>query len=265
MQAVNRVFFRSREDAIALGYRPCGHCCKQEYLQWKTMNRTAPDNLLPFQGEALLFPAVCTHSEREAYLQRLLQETDWKQEAIRLFGRQVMQPRLTAWYGDTGVRYGYSGIRLEPQPWTDTLLELKALAERYAGCRFNSALLNLYRDGNDSMGWHRDNERALGPEPLIASLSLGAERKFRFRLYRDKRQTVPLTLPSGSLLLMRGATQEHWEHQLPKSAAAPGPRINITFRNIVTGTVRKRPVGRDTAPGSATGTAPGSSPSHGKR
>jgi alkylated DNA repair dioxygenase AlkB len=141
-------------------------------------------------------------------------------------------PRLSAWYGDAGAVYTYSGLRLEPLPWTPVLLEIKQATERLSGTRFNSVLLNLYRDGQDSMGWHSDDEPELGPEPVIASVSLGALRRFVFQ-HKKRRWRIALDLEPGSVLLMAGATQHHWRHALPKTRRPVAPRINLTFRTIL--------------------------------
>lgn len=143
-----------------------------------------------------------------------------------------MQPRLTAWYGDAGKDYSYSGITMQPLAWTDTLMAIKQSADKVAGVSFNSALLNLYRDGKDSMGWHRDNEKELGTNPVIASVSFGAPRRFLLRHYTDKKLVREIVLTHGSLLLMRGETQHYWEHSIPKTAKPAGSRINITFRIV---------------------------------
>lgn len=190
-------------------------------------------NLLPYDGQAELYSHFLTPEENDHYLFRLEREIDWKQESIRLFGKAVMQPRLTAWYGEEGSTYRYSGLTMHPLPWTAALIVLKQRAEQVCGTYFNSALLNYYRDGKDSMGWHRDNEKELGPQPLIASLSLGAPRLFRFRHYMQRQESVSLVLSPGSLLVMGGDTQTHWQHALPKSSKPLPPRINITFRTIV--------------------------------
>ena len=167
--------------------------------------------------------------DNDTVLARLLAETDWKAEHITLFGRQVLQPRLTAWHGD--APYTYSGLRLEPLPFTPLQREIKAAVEAASGRRFNSVLLNYYRDGADSMGMHSDDEAELGPSPAIASLSFGAARTFILRHKRTK-QTLKVDLTSGSLLLMTGATQHHWQHGINKSGRPMGPRINLTFRYI---------------------------------
>lgn len=170
-----------------------------------------------------------------ALLRELENTIIWRQEAIRLYGREVLQPRLTAWHGDPGASYRYSGLQLTPQPWTPALQQLRAQLETATGATFNSVLLNLYRYGQDSMGWHADDEPELGPEPVIASLSLGATRRFRLRP-RDAQHTshtpVSLDLPSGSLLVMRGPTQRHWLHAVPKTTRAAGVRLNLTFRLV---------------------------------
>ena len=165
-------------------------------------------------------------------LDRLLAEIDWRQDEARIMGRTVALPRLTAWYGDAGYRY--SGIDNPPRPWLPLLLELKGVAETLAGARFNSVLLNLYRDGRDGMGWHSDDERSLGPEPVIASLSFGATRRFRLKHKTRTDHVLALDLPSGSCLVMAGSLQHHWRHALPKTARPVGPRVNLTFRLIRT-------------------------------
>ena len=195
-----------------------------------TSRPLAPEraNLVPCDGELWLLPGAVPAPD--AMLERLQAEIDWRQDVARIMGRLVALPRLTAWYGDAGYRY--SGIDNPPQPWLPVLLELKAVAESMAEARFNSVLLNLYRDGRDSMGWHSDDERALGAEPLIASLSFGAERRFRLRHKREPELTIGLDLPPGSCLVMAGPLQHHWRHALPKTARPVGPRVNLTFRLI---------------------------------
>jgi alkylated DNA repair dioxygenase AlkB len=157
----------------------------------------------------------------------------WKQEPILIFGKPVMQPRLTAWYGEPDKSYRYSGITMHPQPWTPTLLAIKEKVEEVAGLPFTSALLNLYRDGMDSMGWHRDNEKELGENPVIGSVSLGAVRTFQFRHAADKALKSSIQLNHGSFLLMQGETQHHWHHRIPKQPRISAPRINLTFRTLL--------------------------------
>ncbi len=192
-----------------------------------------PLNLLPNNGEAFLFSPFFSKKDSDSLLQDLLTNINWKQEPIKIFGKPVMQPRLTAWYGNTGKVYSYSGITMQPLPWTNNLQFIKKAIEKKTGTVFNSALLNYYRDGKDSMGWHRDNEKELGTNPSIASVSLGASRIFKLRYYTDKTISHSIELSHGSLLLMKGPTQHHWEHQVAKTAKPVGARINITFRYIL--------------------------------
>ncbi|WP_201977668.1 alpha-ketoglutarate-dependent dioxygenase AlkB family protein [Hymenobacter rubidus] len=189
--------------------------------------------LLRPQADLLFDPAFMPAPEADALLAQLTAEVGWEQRAIRLFGQEIPQPRLTAWYGDAAARYTYSGLSWEPRPWLPALAALRQRIEIASSARFNSVLLNLYRNGHDSMGWHADDEPELGPAPTIASLSLGATRRFRLRP-RAGLAAAPfaIDLPSGSLLLMRGATQQHWQHALPKTAKPIGPRLNLTFRLV---------------------------------
>ncbi len=171
--------------------------------------------------------------DNQALLQELIDDTPWQQQEITLFGKTWPQPRLVAWYGDPGASYTYSGLVQEPLPWTDTLNELRKQVEKAANHRFNSVLLNYYRDGSDSMGMHADDEPELGPEPVIASLSLGETRRLRFR-HRSRREIKPfsLQLPPASLLIMAGTTQQNWKHGINKTRRPCGPRVNLTFRRI---------------------------------
>ncbi|MDH3662343.1 MAG: alpha-ketoglutarate-dependent dioxygenase AlkB [Alphaproteobacteria bacterium] len=186
-------------------------------------------NLLPLDGEAYLIENVLSPKEADCAFADLLKHADWRQEHAVLFGRKIALPRLTAWYGSHG--YAYSGIQHEPAPLTPMLATLKLAIENITKTRFDSVLLNLYRDGGDSMGWHSDDEKALGPEPIIASLSLGAERRFHLR-HRTGGERVALKLGHGSCLIMKGRCQACWRHQLPKTRRKIGPRINLTFRTI---------------------------------
>jgi len=171
--------------------------------------------------------------EADAFAASLIADADWEQQTLKIFGREVLAPRLSAWYGDPGAAYAYSGLRLEPKPWLPALRELRDRVERAAGCCFNSVLLNLYRDGRDGMGWHSDDERELGDLPTIASLSFGGSRRFLLR-HRRRRDLVPLELhpAHGSLILMAGATQRFWKHCVPKTARPVEPRLNLTYREI---------------------------------
>ena len=185
-------------------------------------------------GTVRLVERLFSAAENERWFTALRDGTRWRQEEIRLFGRKRRQPRLTAWHGDPGAAYSYSGIQLDPQPWTQDLLGVKARIEAISGVRFNSVLLNYYRDGQDSMGWHSDDEPELGENPLIGSVSLGAARRFRMRHKADPKVQMAWNLPGGSYLEMGGALQRHWRHCVPKVAAKAGvgPRINLTFRTI---------------------------------
>ncbi len=189
---------------------------------------------LPLAGADLLLWRDFDAEGADALLKRLIAETPWKSEHITVWGKTHPQPRLVAWYGDPGAIYTYSGMRMAPAPWTPLLEELKERVEAKCGAAFNSVLLNYYRGERDSMGLHADDEPELGPEPIIASLSLGEERRFFFRHKRDKtQQGLSLRLPSGSLLLMRGATQANWKHGISKQTRPCGPRVNLTFRRIL--------------------------------
>ena len=187
-------------------------------------------------ADVLLDAQFLSPDAADALLAELTTTIVWRQEPIKLFGKQVMQPRLTAWHGDPAARYQYSGLALEPNPWTPALQRLREQVEAATGTRFYSVLLNLYRSGQDSMGWHADNEPELGPAPVIASVSLGDTRRFRLKP-RDPARTlhapVSLELSAGSLLVMRGYTQHYWLHAVPKTARRAGPRLNLTFRYII--------------------------------
>lgn len=188
------------------------------------------ENLLPRDGEVRLDEEAVPPERADRLFAELMETTPWRQEEGRVMGRRLPIPRLTAWHGEKG--YVYSGIRMTPAPWTPPLLELRAIAQALAGRDFNSVLLNLYRSGRDSVSWHADNEPGLGRNPVIASVSLGAARRFQLR-HRRTRERVTLDLPHGSCLVMAGATQHHWLHQIPKTARPVGPRINLTFRHMV--------------------------------
>ncbi len=190
-------------------------------------------NLLPRDGEVYLFEGALSPADADRLLAELMAATAWRQERATVMGRTLPIPRLTAWHGEGS--YTYSGIRMDPEPWNPPILELKARAEALAGQRFNSVLLNFYRDGRDSVSWHSDSEPGLGRNPVIASISLGAARRFQLRHRRDRSVKLALDLPHGSCLVMAGATQHHWLHQVPKTARPVGPRINLTFRRLASG------------------------------
>jgi alkylated DNA repair dioxygenase AlkB len=162
---------------------------------------------------------------------QVYQEVDWAQETIRIAGRDVLQPRLTAWHGDQDAVYTYSGLTNVPRPWTESLLAIRERLQQDLKTSFNSVLCNLYRDGFDSMGWHADKEKELGLEPVIASISLGATRRFQLR-HRKSGERVEFALGGGALLVMRGTTQHHWRHRIPKEHEPVGGRINLTYRFV---------------------------------
>nr|WP_314839872.1 alpha-ketoglutarate-dependent dioxygenase AlkB [uncultured Flavobacterium sp.] len=163
----------------------------------------------------------------------LVQDIPWQQDDIRVFGKVHPQPRLTALYGNEGKPYSYSNITMQPHPWNPLLQKLKIQVEAASNTIFSTVLLNQYRDGKDSNGWHADNEKELGINPTIASLSFGATRNFQMKHNHLKDQKLNLLLEHGSLLLMKGSTQHYWKHQIPKTAKPTEPRINLTFRVIV--------------------------------
>ena len=170
--------------------------------------------------------------QADAWFAALHSAIDWEVHQIRLFGRLVASPRLSSWIGDAEASYRYSGTRFQPKPWPAGMPALREQVSTAAGERFNSVLANLYRDGGDAMGWHSDDERELGAQPVIASLSLGASRRFLLKRRDGSGETRPLQLVHGSLLLMRGDTQRLYRHALPRTRKPVGPRINLTFRRI---------------------------------
>lgn len=166
-------------------------------------------------------------------LRRLIEEIPWRSETIRLWGKAMAQPRLTAWYGDPGRDYSYSGLTLKAETWTPLLHTLKTEVERATGAEFNSVLLNYYRHERDSVGYHSDDEKELGRNPVIASLSFGETRTFVFKCKRKRHRPLRLELEHGSLLLMQGPTQHNWLHGIEKETRSRGPRVNLTFRRIL--------------------------------
>ena len=162
----------------------------------------------------------------------LLEEIAWRQEFIKMYGVSRPIPRLSAWYGDQGVRYSYSGIASPENIWTSELLRLRGLVEQLTGVKFNGVLANLYRDGRDSVSWHSDDEAVLGPDPIVASLSLGQTRRFQLKHKQAMFESVSLDLTHGSLLVMKAGTQRNWLHQIPKSSCSLTERVNLTFRKV---------------------------------
>jgi alkylated DNA repair dioxygenase AlkB len=184
------------------------------------------------EGDVVFSSAYFSLADADRLFQEIRETTAWRQESIKLYGKPVNIPRLTAWYGDEGAGYTYSGLANVPQPWTPALLEVKRSVESPAGVIFNSVLLNRYRTGKDSVGWHSDDEKEFGENPVIASVSFGATRTFQFRHKKRKDQKASVELTHGSLLVMRGATQHNWMHQIPKTMRDVGERINLTFRVV---------------------------------
>jgi alkylated DNA repair dioxygenase AlkB len=191
---------------------------------------TAGLQTIPIEdGELALLAQLPLAISNAEVFERLLREIDWRIETVVVYGKRYLQPRLTAWHGEAG--YTYSGLRLEPLPMTPLLEQLRSAVETATGRRYNSVLLNYYRDGADSMGMHSDDEPELGPQPAIASLSYGATRSFILR-HKGSKRTLKLDLADGNLLLMTGSMQQHWLHGINKTAKSVGARLNLTFRYI---------------------------------
>lgn len=183
-------------------------------------------------GSLSFNPNFIDNTLAKQYYAYLLQHIKWEQYHIKMFGKTLPQPRLTAWYGEVDAAYSYSGLQLKPLPFTPLLTDLKNSIEAFTKQSFNSVLLNLYRNEQDSMGWHSDDEKELGEKPFIASLSLGSSRIFQLKHKTDKALKGKLELSNGSLLCMGGTLQKHWQHAIPKSSVTCGARINLTFRKI---------------------------------
>lgn len=186
-------------------------------------------NLLPYDGTVHYFGKILTAQKGLLYFEKLLSTIEWKNDEAKIFGKHFITKRKAAWYGDNDFSYTYSNTTKHALPWTKELLELKMLAEKISGQIYNSCLLNLYHNGDEGMAWHSDNERSLGLNTAIASMSFGAERKFMLK-HKLSKQGVSVLLESGSLLIMKDTTQTHWLHCLPKTKKVNKPRINLTFR-----------------------------------
>ncbi|MEZ5990345.1 MAG: alpha-ketoglutarate-dependent dioxygenase AlkB [Planctomycetota bacterium] len=206
----------------------------------------ARDEVLAPPGARLRLLRGFAGADADAWLAGLLAGLPWTQDRVEMFGRSLVVPRLSAWFGEPGAEYSYSGIAMRLRPWTPLLAGIRAVVEDAAGHGFNSVLANLYRDGRDSVSWHADDEPELGREPVIASLSLGASRRFRLKhKHRKDLRRIDLDLHHGDLLLMEGATQREWLHAVPKRRAALGPRVNLTFRWVLPLTERRGDRRRD--------------------
>lgn len=199
----------------------------------KNSNGAIAENYLHFvnNGEYLYLPHFFSKIESDAFLSALCNGIEWKQEGMKMYGKDLKFPRLTAWYGDNNKPYSFSGITLNPNKWTKEILDVKERIEPISNVIFNSVLLNLYRNGMDSISWHQDNEKELGTNPVIASVSFGVARVFQLR-HKNTNEKIDITLQHGSLLIMKGEMQHFWQHQLPKTKMEIGTRVNLTFRVI---------------------------------
>ena len=199
--------------------------------QW---NSRVLEQLAIVDADVSFSPKITLPCDTTELLHKLISTVPWRAEKVNVWGRTFNQPRLTAWYGEKGKSYTYSGIHMEPNPWTPALLEVKLAIESIVGVVFNSALLNYYRNERDSIGFHSDDEKELGSQPVIASFSLGEERTFVFKhKHSHTLKPAKLKLTSGSLLLMRDNTQKYWKHGIEKETKPCGPRVNLTFRQIL--------------------------------
>lgn len=197
------------------------------------MDLFTPDpelNLLPCDGVVNYHGPVMSADDAANHLEALGSRVPWTHDEVVIFGKRIVTSRKVAWFGE--VPYSYSGTTKQALPWNEELLALRSLIEERCGTTFNSCLLNLYHDGNEGMGWHSDDEKSIEPHSCIASVSFGAERRFSFK-HKRSGDTVSVQLETGSLLLMKGETQTHWLHSLPKSKRVKEPRINLTFRRMV--------------------------------
>jgi alkylated DNA repair dioxygenase AlkB len=191
-----------------------------------------PINLNLPDSEIIYYPHFFDKKEADIIFEQLIEDIPWQQDDIRVFGKNYPQPRLTALFGNEGKSYSYSNIKMQPNAWSPLLEKIKTQVEQVTKVNFNVVLLNYYRNGKDSNGWHADNEKELGTNPVIASLSFGTERTFQLKHNLDKNQKINIALEHGSLLIMQGTTQHFWKHQIPKTSKPIGGRINLTFRFI---------------------------------
>lgn len=189
-------------------------------------------NYLPQDGTVNYYGKPLTREQADHYLEKLLTTIHWKNDEAVIFGRHIITKRKVAWYGNDNYDYTYSKITRQALQWTTELLELKKLVEEKTGETYNSCLLNLYHNGDEGMAWHSDDEKTLGENSAIASFSFGAERKFSFK-HKQSKEVVSMMLEHGSLLVMKGTTQTHWLHCLPKSKRITTPRVNLTFRTMM--------------------------------
>ncbi len=197
-------------------------------------NNILEKNILPFDGEVIYLGKIFNAKETTFYYQELLNKVEWKNDEALMYGKLIITKRKVAWYADSDFEYTYSNKTKKALPWTPELLIIKNKIETLTNSKFNACLLNLYHDGNEGVSWHSDDEVTLQKEGNIASISFGAERKFSFK-HKSSKETVSILLENGSLLLMKGETQENWLHSLPKTTKIKTPRINLTFRTMVQG------------------------------
>lgn len=195
-------------------------------------NQNIIQNILPFDGEAIYHGLVIDKKQCDFYFQKLFNEIPWENDQAIVFGKHYITKRKVAWFGDKEYNYKYSGVTKQAHIWTPELLQLKQKIEKISETTYNSCLLNLYHTGEEGMAWHSDGEKTLLDNGTIASLTLGAERKFSFK-YKETKQRIDVILENGSLLLMKGTTQKNWLHRLPPTKKVFSPRINLTFRTII--------------------------------
>lgn len=189
-------------------------------------------NILPKEGTVSYLGSVLSRSEADSLFESIFHQTKWQNDEAYIFGKHTITKRKVAWFGDGSFSYSYSGVTKQALPWVSSINRVRKLVEDKTGYQYNSCLVNLYHDGTEGVGWHSDDEKSLGVNTKIASLSLGAERKFLFR-HKKTKETVSIILETGSLLLMQGETQTYWNHSLPKARKILRPRINLTFRTFI--------------------------------
>ena len=202
------------------------------HLSTAQTHREYPFQLLPRDGDTLYYGVICPQELANQYLDYFLKEVPWRHDEAFIYGNHYITDRKVAWYGDNNFSYKYSGHTHVAIPWSAPLLKLKQQVEKYSATTYNSCLLNLYENGSQGMGWHHDDEKGLGENSTIASLSFGAERRFDFRHKVDK-EKISILLEHGSLLVMSGTTQSNWQHHLPKTTKINRPRVNLTFRKMI--------------------------------
>jgi alkylated DNA repair dioxygenase AlkB len=188
--------------------------------------------ILPADGSAILYTSFLGTADADAYLCDLTRTIPWEQPELTMFGKKVVEPRFSAWHSDGGRTYTYSGITRVSHPFSSELNELRRQCEQITSHTFNGVLANLYREGSDYLGWHSDDEKVNGPNPIIASISFGSERRFDMK-HRETGEVISTWLPHGSLLVMSGKSQSHWLHRIAKSTKITDPRVNLTFRHLI--------------------------------